>query len=104
MVSKYEIPKGSLISFFSNKVKTYGGINLAQGIPGFSPPTELLHILSDISTDTGIHQYAPGIGNYKLLDKLVDHYHDEYHINRDNFRALGHLHGSGRIPDHKRFF
>ena len=36
-MDNYKRPKGSLISFFSNKVKANGGINLAQGIPGFSP-------------------------------------------------------------------
>ena len=34
--------KGSYISYFSNLVKKHGGINLAQGIPGFDPPTKLL--------------------------------------------------------------
>ncbi|HAZ02157.1 MAG TPA: aminotransferase class I/II, partial [Marinilabiliales bacterium] len=60
-----EIPKGSLISFMSNKVKAQGGLNLAQGIPAFEPPAELLDILKNIATDN-VHQYAPGRGNQML--------------------------------------
>ena len=88
MNSKYEIPKGSLISFFSNKVKTFGGINLAQGIPGFSPPKELLEILSEISVKKDIHQYAPGIGNFDLLEKIESHYQSEYPLKQDNLLIL----------------
>ena len=84
MDNKYEIPKGSLISYFSNLVKTNGGINLAQGIPGYSPPDELLHILSETANDRTIHQYAPGIGNYKLLDRLIELYGQEINITQDN--------------------
>lgn len=69
----YKKPEGSYISFMSNKVKRYGGINLAQGLPGFAPPEELLDILSKISHKS-VHQYAPGNGNDELLDLLVDKY------------------------------
>ncbi len=65
--------KISYISIMSNKVKTYGGINLAQGIPGFSPPEELSDILGWISSDN-IHQYAPGNGNIKLVRLLKEKY------------------------------
>ncbi|HAN00143.1 MAG TPA: hypothetical protein DCQ26_16205 [Marinilabiliales bacterium] len=68
-----EIPKGSLISFMSNKVKAQGGLNLAQGIPAFEPPAELLDILKNIATDN-VHQYAPGRGNQMLLQQLSQHY------------------------------
>lgn len=71
---KYRQPEGSLISFFSNKVKQHGGINLAQGIPGFAPPEELLQILSEISQRKDIHQYAPGTGNRKLTEQICRHY------------------------------
>jgi aspartate/methionine/tyrosine aminotransferase len=76
-VDKYAIPEGSLISFMSNKVKEYGGINLAQGLPGYSPPVQLLNILSDLAKDTGIHQYAAGTGDSQLLD-LVNSYYNRY--------------------------
>jgi len=71
---KYRLPEGSLISYFSNKVKSKGGINLAQGIPGFQPPAQLLSILSEISVDKSIHQYAPGTGNKKLVSQICGHY------------------------------
>ena len=61
----------------SNKVKTYGGINLAQGIPGFNPPEELTNILSEIAGNN-IHQYAPGNGNNELLELLHKKYQNEY--------------------------
>ncbi|HAF29567.1 MAG TPA: hypothetical protein DCG75_11010 [Bacteroidales bacterium] len=77
MGNKYQKPTGSYISFMSNKVKAYGGINLAQGIPGFDPPAELTDILSQISTDK-IHQYAPGNGNNELLDLLLRKYQSEF--------------------------
>lgn len=66
-------PIGSLISYFANKVKAHGGINLAQGIPGFEPPKALLEHLQQIAKKT-VHQYAPGIGNHKLLQHLSDFY------------------------------
>lgn len=84
MEDKYQIPEGSLISFFSNKVKQFGGINLAQGIPGFAPPDNLLKNLSKIAINPNIHQYAPGIGNFTLLDKLCEH----YKVRRDNMLIL----------------
>lgn len=66
-------PEGSYISYFSNLVKSNGGINLAQGIPGFQPPKKLIDILNDVSS-TEVHQYAPGIGNLKLR-ALVEQYY-----------------------------
>lgn len=77
MQNKYQKPTGSYISFMSNKVKTYGGINLAQGIPGFNPPKELTDILSEIAGNN-LHQYAPGNGNNDLLDLLHKKYQNEY--------------------------
>lgn len=63
------IPNVSLIGFMSNKVKTYGGINLAQGIPGFEPPKELIELLVD-NASRGFNQYAAGDGDLKLLERL----------------------------------
>ncbi|MDR2009003.1 MAG: pyridoxal phosphate-dependent aminotransferase [Bacteroidales bacterium] len=64
---------GSLISYFSNKVKLHGGLNLAQGIPGFTPPVKLLDILSEIRFEN-YHQYAPGTGNNNLLKAIENMY------------------------------
>jgi len=63
-------PEGSLISFFSNRVKKEGGINLAQGTPGFPPPGELLQLLQTTAIDKRFHQYAPGLGNFDLLELI----------------------------------
>lgn len=66
-------PSGSLISYFSNRAKNDGGLNLAQGIPGFPPPPELLKILEEISTNRNYHQYPPGTGNFRLLEQIQRH-------------------------------
>lgn len=60
----------SWISYFSNLVKGNGGINLAQGIPGFQPPKTLLNELQKDSTKA-VHQYAPGLGNHKLRTHIA---------------------------------
>ncbi len=66
-------PKGSLISYMANKVKLEGGLNLAQGIPAFDPPKELMQTLSTVAFDS-FHQYAPGKGNPQILEQLSLHY------------------------------
>ncbi len=68
-------PGGSLISFFSSLAKKHGGINLAQGIPGFHPPEELLLALERlIRRENAVHQYAPGNGDFRLLELLAGYY------------------------------
>jgi len=54
-------------------VKQYGGINLAQGIPGFEPPMYLIEALKK-SVDLSVHQYAPGMGNLQLLQLVAGNY------------------------------
>jgi len=66
-------PEGSFISYFSNLVKQYGGVNLAQGIPGFDPPRLLVEELKKISVGN-FHQYAPGVGNFELRNLLKKHF------------------------------
>jgi len=63
----------SLISIMSSKVKDHGGINLAQGIPGFEPPIQLLDILSKL-VHNEIHQYAPASGNLQLVKSILEKY------------------------------
>ncbi|MFO7830020.1 MAG: pyridoxal phosphate-dependent aminotransferase [Bacteroidales bacterium] len=87
MEGKYKKPKGSYISFMSNKVKTHGGINLAQGIPGFNPPEELTQILSNLAKEN-VHQYAPGNGNNELLELLLKKYQSEFAFTKDDFLIL----------------
>ncbi|MGB5988659.1 MAG: pyridoxal phosphate-dependent aminotransferase [Marinifilaceae bacterium] len=74
-MNTYEKPTGSYISHMSNLVKEFGGINLAQGIPGFMPPKELLDILASLAYEP-VHQYAPGTGNKSLKEGLANHYTD----------------------------
>lgn len=71
----------------SNKVKKHGGINFAQGIPGFAPPQELLEILRQ-KVQEPLHQYAPGIGNHQLLNLLVQKYRKDYPFKLENFLIL----------------
>jgi len=87
MGEKYKKPKGSYISFMSNKVKAHGGVNLAQGIPGFNPPKELPQILSKLATKN-LHQYAPGNGNNELIGLLLRKYQSEYAFIKDDFLIL----------------
>lgn len=75
--------KGSLISYFSNLVKKNGGVNLAQGIPGFQPPQELIKSLSDEASGN-YHQYAPGTGNKELISFLEN----QYKINKSDSEVL----------------
>ncbi len=82
-MKQYQRPAGSLISHMSNMVKAHGGINMAQGIPGFDPPEALLQYLSQAAGDP-VHQYAPGIGNENLLDLLLGKYQPLASFTRDN--------------------
>jgi aspartate/methionine/tyrosine aminotransferase len=75
-LKNFDYPDGSLISFMSNKVKKNGGINLAQGIPAYKPPIELMEILQTIAFDN-IHQYPPGTGDIDLVNQIVQHYKKE---------------------------
>jgi aspartate/methionine/tyrosine aminotransferase len=81
---KYFMPQGSLISYMSTLVKEKGGVNLAQGLPGFEPPQELISCLKHVAS-TSIHQYPPGIGNFKVLSILEDHYLAVFPVKRDHF-------------------
>jgi len=80
--TEFQIPQGSLISYMSNLVKAKGGINCAQGLPSFSPPKELLRILSNISQDN-IHQYAPGNGDNELMEIILKK-HKNQDIKKEN--------------------
>ncbi|MCE1167655.1 MAG: pyridoxal phosphate-dependent aminotransferase [Sphingobacteriia bacterium] len=60
----------SWISRMSNLVKSRGGINLAQGIPGFDPPVELIQFLTS-PMPSYRHQYAQGAGHPVLLERIA---------------------------------
>lgn len=77
------LPQGSLIGYMSSKVKEGGGINLAQGIPGYNPPAELLECLRKASFKN-VHQYPPGTGNFRLADFIAQSFKNELKITRDD--------------------
>jgi aspartate/methionine/tyrosine aminotransferase len=77
-------PEGSLISYFSNRVKKDGGINLAQGTPGFPPPAPLLELLKKRAENPNLHQYPPGNGNFKLLDLIRRRFSSVGQVELDN--------------------
>ncbi len=79
-----QLPQGSLISYMSTMVKENGGINLAQGLPGYEPPSELIRYLIEVAPEP-IHQYPPGIGNFKILHLLEEHYSKISPFSLDNF-------------------
>ena len=87
MEEKYIIPSGSLIGHFSNKVKQFGGINFAQGLPGFNPPDELLEILCKIAAEP-VHQYALGNGDLHLTNAIIQKYNSTYHTSFDTSNVL----------------
>jgi len=82
-MTQYTKPEGSYISYMSNMVKSKGGLNLAQGIPGYEPPLPLLDELKKL-THTSIHQYAPGNGNLELTDCILNKYAQEQKLSADN--------------------
>ena len=67
--------KGSWIAAMSELVKQYGGINLAQGIPGFAPPLALLDQLRLVSHES-IHQYPKAAGVPGLINIIQTKYRD----------------------------
>ena len=77
-------PSGSLISYFSYKAHAAGGINLAQGIPGFDPPDNLIAILREAAeTRKYLHQYPRGNGSRRLIDLLCDYFGRICPLNED---------------------
>ncbi|MDA3910585.1 MAG: pyridoxal phosphate-dependent aminotransferase [Bacteroidales bacterium] len=78
----------SWISYFSNLVKENGGINLAQGIPGFQPPKALLNELQKQSVNP-VHQYAPGLGNSKLRAHIATEFQDKIPADFEFMITLG---------------
>jgi aspartate/methionine/tyrosine aminotransferase len=60
----------------------YGGINLAQGMPNFSPPAELL-AAAHRAIDGDFHQYAITWGTPRLRRAIADKYRRFYGIDVD---------------------
>ncbi|MCK5820644.1 MAG: pyridoxal phosphate-dependent aminotransferase, partial [Bacteroidales bacterium] len=70
---------GSLISHMSGLVKMHGGINLAQGLPGFPPPPELLNELKTVIPEN-CHQYPHGDGDPELVNAISLMYQSQQKI------------------------
>jgi aspartate/methionine/tyrosine aminotransferase len=84
LLAKRSDIRSSYISYFSNLVKAHGGINLAQGIPGFDPPARLLDLLAETRAQRA-HQYAPGTGNLDLLEQLRQKYAGNFNKTTSDF-------------------
>lgn len=82
MKKKENISAESWIARMSNKVKFGGGINLAQGMPGFNPPDQLLRDLNELCFKP-VHQYPPGNGHPELLSQICESYKGVAQIDPD---------------------
>src|SRR5215813_5346370 len=49
-----------------------GGVNLAQGLPDFAPPVELLEALPGILADASNHQYSFTWGSPRFRQAVAD--------------------------------
>jgi len=65
----------------------YGGINLAQGMPNFSPPRELLEA-AHRAIDGDFHQYAITWGTPRLRRAIADKYRRFYGMELDPDRHV----------------
>jgi len=65
----------------------YGGINLAQGMPNFSPPPELLEA-AHRAIDGDFHQYAITWGTPRLRRAIADKYRRFYGMEIDPDRHI----------------
>ena len=82
-----EMPQGSWIAYMGNLVKQKGGLNLAQGIPGFDPPEELVGLLHYYLKQE-VHQYPPSTGDFKLLSQLAAGYEQYGDFVPENFMVV----------------
>jgi len=65
----------------------YGGVNLAQGMPNFSPPKELLEA-AHRAIDGDFHQYAITWGTPRLRKAIADKYRKFYGVEVDPDRNV----------------
>lgn len=84
---KAEQMQGSLISHMSGLVKQHGGINLAQGLPGFPPPSELLDELQHV-IHGNCHQYPQGDGDPELIRVIRSMYQPVYDLEDDQILVV----------------
>ena len=65
----------------------YGGVNLAQGMPNFAPPKELLEA-AHRAIDGDFHQYAITWGTPRLRTAVADKYRKVYGMEVDPERNV----------------
>ena len=77
----------SVIREMTRVVNQYGGVNLAQGMPNFRPPHELLDA-AHRAIDGDFHQYAITWGAPRLRRAIADKYKRFYGIDADPERNV----------------
>ncbi|HEV8616028.1 MAG TPA: aminotransferase class I/II-fold pyridoxal phosphate-dependent enzyme [Methylomirabilota bacterium] len=77
----------SVIREMTRVVNQYGGVNLAQGMPNFRPPQELLDAAHK-AIDGDFHQYAITWGTPRLRRAIADKYRRVYAMDIDPERHV----------------
>jgi aminotransferase len=77
----------SVIREMTRVVSQHGGVNLAQGMPNFPPPPELLEA-AHRAIDGDFHQYAITWGTPPLRQAIADKYHTVYGLTVDPERHV----------------
>lgn len=77
----------SVIREMTRVVNQYGGVNLAQGMPNFQPPKELIEA-AHRALDGEFHQYAITWGTPRLRQAIADKYQKFYGMEVDPERQV----------------
>ncbi|MBI1846978.1 MAG: aminotransferase class I/II-fold pyridoxal phosphate-dependent enzyme [Candidatus Rokubacteria bacterium] len=77
----------SVIREMTRVVSQYGGVNLAQGMPNFPPPRELVEA-AHRALDGDFHQYAITWGTARLRRAIADKYRKLYGMELDPERHV----------------
>ena len=67
--SRLEVFPNSAISYMARLAEQYRAINLAQGVPDFDPPSELL-AAAERAIRGGHNQYSPSWGSFRLRQAI----------------------------------
>ena len=72
----------SIFSTITQQAVERGAINLAQGFPDFDPPEPLVRAAAE-ALHSGLHQYAPSVGDPVLREAVAEHQRDRYGLQHD---------------------
>lgn len=72
----------SIFAVMTGLANKFKAINLAQGFPNFSPPTELFEYLKE-AVDKGFNQYAPMPGSLALREQIALRLKKDYSYQAD---------------------